>query len=371
MSLYEKLGIKSFEEMTDDTLQAIVDSKVGITNTAVGSVVRTIIEAILENVDVSNYYAAYVYDALSIDTATGDDLDGLISIFGITRRQPTKAVGVVTFSTGDEPYAYDISIPYGHEISTRQGSDGVIYTYLVNEEDVILPAGQTSIDVEVIAEASGHQYIPAGALSVMGKSIIGIASAVNNAEINGGDDIESDESVRYRTKEYAISFGKATDNALKIAIEGVDGVIRCSIIDLYDGPGTSAAVIVPEVLPPTDDVVNEINKVIAETKAAGIKVSIIYPAIKDIDINITLTTSDIDSSAILEVISNYVNSLGVGQTFVIKQMERKILNVVDVNIIENDDIDITTISPATNITCESDEIIRVNSVTINGVVYNV
>ena len=61
MSLSEKLGIKDFSQMVSDTLQSVVDSDVGITNTMAGSVVRTLIEAILDNVDATNYYAEYIY----------------------------------------------------------------------------------------------------------------------------------------------------------------------------------------------------------------------------------------------------------------------------------------------------------------------
>ena len=370
MDLHDKLGIKDFGTMVSDTLQNIVDSGVGITNTIAGSVIRTIIEAILDNVDTTNYYAGYIYDAMGIDNATGEDLDRLISILGIVRRQPTKATGIVTFSTGDAPYAYDIPIPYGFEISTRQSSDNSIYTYTVNEENVVLKAGETSIDVGVEAEIAGHQYLPAGSLCIMSKSIIGIATAINKNEINSGSDMETDAELRVRTKEYTTSSGKCTDTALRVAVEGIDGVTSCAVIDQYAGPGTSGIIVVTEIMPATEEVVNEINTVVAETKASGVKIFIIYPTIKYIDIDITITET-VNDSLVLEAISNYVNSLKVGQTFVIKQMERKILNVIDTNNVENDDVDIITTLPVENVTCGDEEMIRVNSVTVNGVVYDV
>ena len=370
MSLSEKLGMQDFDSMVSDTLQSIVDSGVGITNIAPGSVIRTIIEAILDNVDVINYYIEHVYDALGIDSATGDDLDRLVAILGITRNKSTHSTGIVTFSTGDAPYEYDISIPYGYEISTRQDSDGGVYIYTVDEEDVVLKAGETSIDVEVKSEIAGHQYLPAGALCIMTKSIIGIASVVNKNEINSGSDEETDSQLRKRTNEYVTSFGKCTDNALKMAIESVKGVINCTIVDQYQGVGTSGAIVVPEILPALDDVVAEVEKVVADTKAAGIKVFIIYPEIKYIDIDITITES-VDHNLVLMAVSNYTNSLKVGQTFMIRQMERKILNIIDNNDIENDDVDITTTIPSGNVSCGSEEIIRVKSITVNGVKYDV
>lgn len=370
LSLSERLGIKDFDVMVADTLQEIVNSDVGITNTMPGSVIRTIVEAILDNIGASNYYTEYVYNAMGIDNATGEDLDRLISILGVTRNNATKATGIVTFSTGGAPYDYDIPIPYGYEVTTRQSSDGTVYVYTVSQEDVVLIAGETSIDVEVEAEIAGHQYLQAGALCVMGKSIIGIASVVNQNEINSGDDEETDDSLRKRTKDIMTSFGKCTDSALKVAVEEVDGVINCTVVDQYEGVGTTGIIIVPEILPVIDSVDSEINKVVAETKASGIKVFIIYPTIKYIDIDMTITGT-VDSTIILEAVSDYINSLTVGQTFIIRQMERKILNAIDANDIENDDIDIITTIPSENITCETEEIIRANNITINGVIYDV
>lgn len=370
INLEEKLGIKDFNVIVEETLQSIIDSGVGITNTSVGSVTRTIVEAILDNADAMNFYISYVYSAMGIDSATSDDLDRLVLILGIVRNKATNAVGTVTFSTGDEPYVYDIPIPYGSEISTRQLSDGSIYTFITTDEDVVLRAGETSIDVNVMAVNSGHLYLPAGSLCVMGKSIIGISTVQNDEEINSGKDQESDEDLRSRTKEYAKTFGKCTDNALKVAVESVNGVINCTVIDQYKGLGTSGIIVVSEIMPPPQDVQDNINAVVQDTKACGVKVFIVYPEIKNISIDLTITES-VDADAVLEAISNYVNSLRVGQTFVIKQMERKVLNAIDVNTIENDDIDISTTMPDGNVTCTNEEIIRVDSITVNGVRYDV
>lgn len=364
------LEIKDFDSMVGDTLQEIVDSGIGITNINVGSVIRTITEAILSNVDETNYYLEYVYNAMSIDTATGNDLDRLVAILGIIRNQSSYAMGVVTFSTGDSPYQYDIEIPYGYEVSTRQDSSGQVSVFNVAEDGIILKAGQTSIDVLVKADTPGHRYLAANTLTVMGKSIVGVATVTNEDEINSGQDEETDDQLRKRAKEYVLSFGKCTKSALETAINNVDGIASCKIIDLYKGNGTVGIIIVPEVVPMPEQVSDAVNVVIDETKAAGIKVFIIDLVLKGIDIEIT-TSEDVDSDIVLEAISNYVTSLEVGQTFIISQMERKILNAIDDNNIENDSIDIKTITPNDNVSCEDNEVITVNTVNLNGVIYNV
>lgn len=363
------LEIRDFEALVEDTLQEIVDSGVGITNVTVGSVTRTLVEAVLANIDQNNYYIEYVYNAMGIDTAIGEDLDRLVAILGIVRQQPSKALAVVTFSTGDSPYQYDITIPYGYEVSTRQSSDGTIYTFNTVEE-VTLKAGQTEIDVVVRASEAGRLYLPVGAISVMGRSIIGIATVINKDEVNGGSDIETDNELRKRAKEYITAFGKCTEAAIKAAVEGVDGIVSCNIIDLYQGAGTIGVIIVPAILPVSDEIARQVNQAIDETKAAGIKPFIIYPTTINVDVDITIS-EEVDSGLVLKAISDYANSLGVGQTFVIRQMERKILNAIDDNDVESDQIDIFTNLPDHNIVCSMTNTIKIEHVTINGVIYDV
>lgn len=364
------LEIKDFDQMVNDTLQEIVDSGIGITNINVGSVIRTITEAILSNVDETNYYLEYVYNAMSIDTATGNDLDRLVALFGIIRNQSQYAMGFVTFSTGDEPYQYDIEIPYGYEVSTRQNSSGQVSVFNVEESGIILKAGQKEVDILVKADTPGHRYLAANTLTVMGKSIVGIATVTNKDEINSGQDEETDEQLRKRAKEYVLSFGKCTKSAIETAVNKIEGISTCRVIDLYKGNGTIGIIVVPEIVPIPDSVAGEVNRVIDETKAAGIKVFVIDLVLKGIDIEI-VTSEDIDSDKVLEAISNYASSLEVGQTFIISQMERKILNAVDDNNIENDNLDIKTITPNGNVQCSENEVVKVNTVKLNGVIYNV
>ena len=84
------LVIREFETMVDETLQRIVDANIGITNILPGSVIRTIIEAIMAETDIQNYTIDQIYKAMNIDTSTGSDLDALVTILGISRKQATS-----------------------------------------------------------------------------------------------------------------------------------------------------------------------------------------------------------------------------------------------------------------------------------------
>lgn len=367
-NLYDKLGIKEFDQIVADALQRIVDANVGITNTNAGTVIRTIIEAMADNDDMSNYYVAYVYSALGIDDAEGEDLDRLVSILGVTRDNAKSATGVARMSTGGSPAGSNITIPYGHIISTKQDTDGTVIEFTVADTGKILTAGSTYVDVNVVASVAGKVYIPVGALSVLNSSISGIQSVTNMSAIDSGSDAETDEELRIRTKTISKSFGKCTDDAIKMAVEAISGVLSCTVIDMMSGVGTTGVIVATEVIPPPSDLVTTINNVVKATKASGIMASVTYPSIKSIAVSVTVTGTH-DRTTVANAIIDYVNSLNIGQTFYVKQMERKILNAIDPDSLDNDSLDVTTSAPTSNQVPTSTQIIRLSSLTIDGTAY--
>lgn len=368
--LAETLGIKDFDTMVNDVLDTIIDSDVGITDVSVGSVTRTLVEAILNEVDMSNYYAQYVYGAMSIDNATGDDLDNLVSLFNITRNPATYATGIVTFSTGDSPATSNINIPYGTTVSTQQATDedGTSYSFTVTDVDLVLPSGASTVTANVICETSGAISLSANTVIIMSDVINGINSVTNTSAIIGGKDAEDDDAFRIRTKEYIDSFGKCTEDAIKIAVNSVDGVLTSAITDLSDGYGTFKVLVTTSDIPAPQSVKDAVELAIKQTKASGIHYTVLYPTVHNIAVSITIVGLDAGTygATVKGAISAYANSLNVGQKFIVSQMERKILNAIDENNVNNDEYDITTTSPSANVSVTESEVVRISSITLNG-----
>ena len=137
---------------------------------------------------------------------------------------------------------------------------------------------------------------------------------------------------------------------------------------MYKGVATTGAIIVTDTVPAPQSVQNEVISVMNAVKASGIMPFIVYTNIKEADISINITNiTEADYDTIVSVINKYALSLNPGQEFIIKQMERKILNAIDKTVAENDDIDIETIRPTSNITATEEQIIRLgDTVIING-----
>lgn len=363
----KELGTKGFDDIVSDTLESIIQTGVGLTNTNPGSVIRTLIEVLAENEDTQNYYLEYVYKCMDIENCVGEDIDRSVKILGLTRNPAKQAVGEVTFYTGDSPAEFDIEIPYGYIVSTRPDKNGDVVEFTVQNNNLILPAGQSSVTATVLCTVAKQINISKGAMSILTQSLQGINSVANEYDINGGSDVESDESFKARIGDVRESYGKCTDEALEVAVSQIFGVTRCSVSDQYNGIGTTAIIVVTDQVPAPQSVKDTILSVVNATKASGVKADIIYADIKsiDIDINVTNITSD-NYSTIVNAINAYCNALVSGQSFIVKQMERKILNAIDTTTVENDDYDITTVSPTDNVIATEEQTIRPATIKING-----
>lgn len=366
MEFNEELGMKTYDEIVDSTLQGLIDKNVGITAANDGSVIRSLVEVLAEEEDTINYFVEYVYRIMNINNCIGEDLDRAAVIFGMTRIPAKPAVAEVTFYTGDEPAKNDIEIPYGYIVSTRPDHNGDVYEFEVTDTQAVLKAGEMSITCTVQCTTSGLININSGAICILPESLQGIDSVSNDLDINGGTDTETDEEFLWRIQNVKETQGKCTDAAIESAINGIKGVTKCSVKSLYAGNGTTGIIIVTDQVPAPQSVVDDITNTTNEFRASGVRPILIFTDTKLIDINITINADSSKYPLIVNTIAHYCNSLESGQSFIIKQMERKILNVLDTTSADNDDLDITTNSPKANVTATDEQIIRVDSITING-----
>lgn len=363
--------VREFETMVDETLQRIVDANVGITNVFAGSIVRTIVENILAEVDIQNYSIDQIYKAMNIDTATGEDLDAIVAILGIVRKSATYAEGAVVFGRSDE-YATDIAIEYAEMVSTKPNNvDGDTIEFIVIDEDAKLIAGNLEVTVNIRATEPGSIYLPANTITVMNNPIIGIEYVTNKIEFSGGLDEETDDELRDRAKQALAGLGKGTSTALRSAIMNINGVVDAIVMDTNRGVGTADIVVITNEIPPSDTLKNAISEAIRITKSAGINVGVIYPTITTQNISITLT--DVTGSVISiedinkagNAITEYCGNLSIGDTLIISQLERAIGNAIG-----NPDIDVITTVPTGNVKPSSTQVIRNGTITINGDEWN-
>jgi len=250
----------------------LVDSRSPITDLNVGSVTRTISEAVSREIAVVYEQLKVVYDSGFIDTAEGKSLDYVVSILGIRRKTKEFARGLVTFfrepgSTGN------ITIPEGVVLLQSKGD-----ARFETSELRTLQRGQVRIDVPVLA-AEGFSgavgRVDAGKIDTLLAPIEGISRVINFEATNLGAEDESDIELRSRAKAVLRALGKGTIMALVNVIK--EG--RGEPVEVWDAnsqgvkrsqPGTVTILVEaePERMP-------SLLGAVDETRAAGVLTTLI------------------------------------------------------------------------------------------------
>lgn len=249
----------------------IPTSRSPLTDINVGSVTRTLSEAIGREIAAVYQQINLTYLSGFIDTAQGKALDFVVSILGVTRKTKEFAVGQATFFR-DPAVEGNITIPQATELSTTKGEVSFETT-----EPRTLQRGQARIDAPIRA---GNKFkgdagrVDAGKITNISAVIAGISRVTNfDPTILAAED-ESDEDLRLRAKAAIHGVGKATLLALIKAVTDSRGKLK-EISDPNSGvkqtpPGTVTMLVEtePAAFPGVVAAVND-------TRAAGVQVTIL------------------------------------------------------------------------------------------------
>ncbi|GAA3816115.1 baseplate J/gp47 family protein [Cellulomonas soli] len=249
-----------------------VDSRSPLSDINVGSVTRTLTEAVGREIATVYEQINLAYLSAFVDTATGRSLDHVVAILDVTRRTAEFAEGLVTFfraAGGDG----NITIPAGTRLTTTDGTVVFAASQLRT-----LQRGQVRIDVPVRADrgfAGDAGLVPAGAITGMSQPVGGIERVSNLDPTQRAAADETDDELRERAKAVLRGLGKATIAALDLAVrEG-----RGTPVELFDPngpldhrsePGAVTVVVdaEPERLPSLVDAVHA-------TRAAGVLATLV------------------------------------------------------------------------------------------------
>ena len=126
-----------------------------------------------------------------LKTSTGDALDALAALFGITRQEARRATCIVRFTLSgqrSEPTA----IPAGTRVKTQDGK----YFNTVDYAEVT--AGELTVDVDVQEAGAESSGIAAGEIDTLVDPIPYVASVESIEASTGGLDIEDDDGLTER-----------------------------------------------------------------------------------------------------------------------------------------------------------------------------
>jgi Baseplate J-like protein len=310
------------------------NSRSPLTDINVGSVTRTLGEAISREVATVYQQINLAYFAGFIDKAEGKSLDFVVAILGITRKTKDFAIGLVTFFR-DPIVEGNITIAEGTQVGTSKGDAIFVTTQLRT-----LQRGQVRIDIPVQA-SDGFKgkvgEVKAGEITTLSQPIAGIAKITNfEATILGAED-ESDEALRTRAKAVLRGVGKGTLAALaQVIFEG-----RAVLAEVSDPNSTIAkrtepgkVVLLVESEP---ERFPSLRGAVEGTRAAGVEATLIARYVFFKPKLVAEITSDLTAAGKVKVINDiiaalqaYVDGLTSNEPVLGKELVEAIKKVKDV-----------------------------------------
>lgn len=248
-----------------------------------------------------------------------DQLDNLGANLGVERDPGERATGTATFEVLDDT----VEIEEGMEVGTEPDSRGNYRSFYVDADgdgeitesstaSVTPDSGETTVTVDVIAAEVGTEYNGGtGYIEYIPNPKPGVHSVTNNVEITGGEDEQTNESLREDIK-----------NAI---FESSSGGTRMGISSyIQEHNNDVGSVGIDEYLtddPPFVDVVveggdaTEIEGLIEEARPVGVQHYLVRPTDISIGVYSQLIGSDIDPTYIQDQISSHLITLAVGDRF--------------------------------------------------------
>lgn len=273
-------------------------------NTDIGTVLYDILAAVAIELEGAYDIADNQVKKNLIATATGADLDALISQLGYTRKTATYARGYVTI-TGIE----GTNVPVGTLVACGKNLYEITESGIINGGSATVSITAKYPGSDGNALAGSVNYFP-----VMPENLL----TVNNIEpISGGTDAETDMALReryYYFLEHPVTSGNVYEyEAWAMEIDGV-GFAKC--YGTWNGPGTVKVVIATSDMEPAGtELVNAVAKHIEEQRLIGPTITVVSAVAVTVNISAKLVMDGAFSFSAVEksfkkFLVDYLKTLG-------------------------------------------------------------
>lgn len=339
----------------DTALQDSLDtlnSTTGITQVTPGGKARAILEIIAnEHGRLAESFDLEIAEAF-VRTATGDNLDLIGELVGVTRKEAQKAnvdashgnvrFYVISGTFGDITGGVPVTVPKGTSLVSEATIAGTTKTVAyITSEDVELGTAATEVYVSAISRDAGSKA-SVGVGSINSHNFTGYSEyqtsalkVTNVAGIVGGTDRESDINYRYRISNVIVGSEAANLTAVTLVSLGVAGVADVSVVP-YDRGSGSFSVYVKSIYPTVSDaLLDKVQQAVDRVKSLGNSAVVRAPKSTGMEITVTLnyrSAITVDEKSAVETlvedeIISYVNNLDIGEEFVNQELVSRILNI--------------------------------------------
>lgn len=335
----------------------IIQNSVTLVDFSTGSAIRTLLEDISDEIE-DFYFKMWQNFNYSIENS-------IYNSFNFARKAAVASYGYETINFTN-PLATDILIPSGTEFATdpsnmNNGSQALYFSTNVN---YTVPAGSTSVQVEVYCETAGTiGNVAEDSITLMVDQIQYASTVSNDTRFNTGIDQESLSDRKARFAQFVSTRAKGTVAAIKYGALEVPQIVgayvdesRVGMIYLYchDASGNLNSDLQQAVME------NEVNY-----RAAGVPLFVNPIVLDSTDVSVTVTVVSQNNTVnyqnyLIQQIQSYFDQFVAGQGYSESDFNLFIRQIDPLSI-----SDVVIASPNADFSIESSQLIRSGNVTVN------
>jgi uncharacterized phage protein gp47/JayE len=327
------------EEITSRIITAL-EQNAGITSTSPGSVARAFADAFGTEMFYLHESFKEAVSQSSLSTAYGRSLDLIGDLYNVKRKTLSEELTYERSTANIEfilnsPYVSDLIIPKGTIIYNDVSSYSSSQYYYKLSQNVTIIAGVTKAYGIIEPNFQSNDYVASiGSLTrhnfITPPGVILFCS--NPKEVYPVRNAEGDDNYRRRILSAVKINSTSSTEALRFTALAVNGVRDIRIREASFGLGSCEVIIIPEVPGKINQIPAVVGAAIEQVRPIGIRVSIAVAEPVEVAVEATLTlpygTSEnlrigIQNQASIFV-KRYLNSLTIGDTASIQEIERQI-----------------------------------------------
>lgn len=339
------LKIKQFTELLQSMVDYIGAHTKKLTNFSIGSVLRTILEAVSSEIS-ELYYEMYKNFKKAIKLA-------IFYSFGFELKPAQKAKGVVRMYFKGQ-ISHNVIVPKGFKFVTTITDSKSLYFESI--QDVVSIPFDNYIDVPVECTTPGIDgNVPEHSIRTMLTPLAYIDYVDNEEPTGQGREEETEDECKKRFSEYIETLSKGTMDAIRygcISTPGITGVYLEEHIGFVKAYAHDVNGELPE----------ELKKALIENlinyRSGGTPVYVSAVLKKEIDLNISVLLSpEVSAEEYKSIITNsiktYLNAYTVGSSLLRSELIRYIMSIDRLAI-----INIELENMTSDIAVKSNEVIR-------------
>jgi uncharacterized phage protein gp47/JayE len=309
-----------------------------ITDVNVGSVARTLLEAVATELASIYGQLNIAYDSGFVETATGPALDRVVALLGYKRFRAGRAAGTVTFRRRPGSPG-DVTIPAGTPVTDTQDK----IRYETTEAHVMLDS-ESAAQVRVQGASEATPVVEEGKLTVIVRAVAGLSEVTNERPTSRASEDESDEDLRLRIRGALALADKGTLGAIRHGLLQMAQVRDVKVVDMPNGvPGEIALTISLE--DGKTEIPAEVFQRIEQLRPAGIRLltpQLSLPVALSASVAFVFAGSSLQpaeiekiEAAAREALVAAIKNKGIGELIRIKPLAAAILGdgrIVDVDL---------------------------------------